>query len=196
MNNVKQARKVADYAHALQTSKGSREPYSNHCHAVADIVTQYTDNENAVIAAELHDVLEDVPESRYSEYQMIQDFGEEATNLVKMVSEDKRADDKIEKSWQERKDSYINHLSSSSNRDALIIATADKISNLQSMLDDYQQIGEKIWTRFNAPKERQLWYYETILSVLNDKNLPDGLMSYFSEQVKQLQKIVEKHNSK
>jgi len=196
MKNVKQAREIANYAHALQTRKGSGEPYSNHCHAVADIVADYTDNKNAIIAAELHDVLEDVPESRYSEYQMLQDFGKEATDLVKMVSEDKRADDKTQKSWRERKDLYINHLLKSSNRDALIIATADKINNLQSMLDDYQQIGEQLWTRFNAPKEKQLWYYETILGILNDKNLPDGLVCCLSEQVNQLQKIVEKHNSK
>lgn len=196
MKNVEQARETADYAHAMQTRKGSGEPYSNHCHAVADIVAQYTDNKNAIIAAELHDVLEDVPESRYSESQMLQDFGKEATDLVKMVSEDKRADDKIKKTWQDRKDSYINHLLKSSNRDALIIATADKINNLQSMLYDYQQIGEQLWTRFNAPKEKQLWYYKTILGILHDKNLPDDLINCLSEQINQLQKIVDKHNSK
>ena len=188
----KLAKETADYAHATQTRKGSKLPYSIHPHAVAEITAKYTDNEDAVIAAELHDVLEDVSADRYSEQQMLTDFGPDVVKLVKMVSEDKRADDIVQKSWEERKNGYINHLSRLTDRDALIISTADKIHNLSSMIEDYDTIGDDLWTRFNAPKEKQLWYYRQIIDVLETKNLPKDLYRQLSEKVSALSRIINK----
>ncbi|MDR2360884.1 MAG: HD domain-containing protein, partial [Oscillospiraceae bacterium] len=72
---IKQARAVSEYAHDNQFRKGSGVPYATHPRMVAEIVSRYTDNEDVVAAAYLHDVLEDVPSERYSEEKMLADFG-------------------------------------------------------------------------------------------------------------------------
>ena len=45
--------------HANQTRKGSDEPYIGHLLGVASLVLQYGGNENEVIAALLHDAVEE-----------------------------------------------------------------------------------------------------------------------------------------
>lgn len=187
---LERARQVADYAHELQTRKGSGEPYSNHPHAVAEITSRYTDNPDAVVAAEFHDILEDVPSDRYSEERMLEEFGRDVVELVKMVSENKRADDPTEAPWEERKQRYIDHLAALEITDALIISAADKIHNLRSMIDDYQQIGDNLWSRFNAPKEKQLWNYEQIFEILSQKDLPEGLISLLDNTLNEFAAIV------
>jgi hypothetical protein len=36
------------------------------------------------------------------------------------------------------------------------VKSADVIGNLTELIDDYEQTGEDLWSRFNAPKERIL----------------------------------------
>lgn len=185
------ARRTADYAHELQVRKGTNVPYSTHPHAVAEIVERYTDNEDAAIAAELHDVLEDVPEDRYSEEQMRADFGESVVRLVTMVSEDKRADDTEEKSWEERKSDYLAHLDALDDTEALIVSAADKIHNIASIVVDHADVGDDLWSRFNAPKERQLWYYRSIADILATKQVPEDLIAEIHDQVERLARIAD-----
>ena len=74
------------------------------------------------------------------------------------------------KSWQERKQTTIDRLPGES-FEAQLVCCADKLANVRSMFYDYQKIGEKLWERFNAPKEKIAWYYNGIvdaLSVLED----------------------------
>jgi (p)ppGpp synthase/HD superfamily hydrolase len=194
-DRLEQARQTSEYAHALQTRKGSNEPYSVHPHAVAAIASQYTDDEDTLVAAEFHDILEDVPADRYSEDRMRKEFGANVVNIVKMVSEDKRADDEIQESWENRKLGYINHLRQLTDREALIISAADKIHNIDSMLKDYETLGEELWTRFNAPKEKQLWNYQSILGVLSEKDLPEKLIEALRQRVNELAYIISLQNS-
>jgi (p)ppGpp synthase/HD superfamily hydrolase len=188
---IAKARQVATYAHAGQKRKGTGEPYVTHPDAVAEIVARYTSHPEAIAAAELHDVLEDVPSDRYSEAQMLNDFGPRVVELVKNVSENKRADDTVEKSWQDRKRYYLDHLSDLTDHDALIIAAADKIHNLTAMVNDYRKIGNDLWHRFNAPRDQQLWFYRSILDVVTAKNLSEDLVSQLRKVVDQFSTIVK-----
>ena len=49
---------------------------------------------------------------------------------------------------------------------AKMLALADKLSNLRSIARDYQSVGDALWERFHAPKEKQAWYYNGILNAL------------------------------
>lgn len=40
-----------------------------------------------------------------------------------------------------------------------MLVMTDKVSNLRSMMRSYRQVGEELWQRFNAPKDKQAWYY-------------------------------------
>ena len=39
---------------------------------------------------------------------------------------------------------------------------ADVTANLRSLWRDYRHIGESLWERFNAPKNRQAWFYGAV----------------------------------
>ena len=73
---VNLALKVASKAHRDQMRKGTDIPYISHLVAVGMIIGEYTTDEDAVVAGILHDVLEDVRPSIYSEADMRDDFGD------------------------------------------------------------------------------------------------------------------------
>ncbi|CAB0912152.1 bifunctional (p)ppGpp synthetase/guanosine-3',5'-bis(diphosphate) 3'-pyrophosphohydrolase [Corynebacterium diphtheriae] len=47
-----------------------------------------------------------------------------------------------------------------------IVCLADKTHNLMSMVADYEAVGDALWARFNAGKDRQLWWYSSVWDVL------------------------------
>lgn len=79
---VSRAYTMARDAHAAQT-RSSGEPYITHPIAVASIVFSMKLDHYSIMAALLHDVLEDTPVSRED---MVEAFGEEVTHIVDGVS--------------------------------------------------------------------------------------------------------------
>ncbi|AHI20189.1 HD domain-containing protein [Corynebacterium casei] len=154
---------VAAWAHAGQMRKGTEIPYISHPFAVMHLVSQQPGvDEDTVIAALLHDVLEDVPE-RYSQEDMVRDFGSVVTSYVQMVSKDKSLP-----SWQERADDYLIRLRSAP-FSALVIIACDKFHNLGSIMADYEKHGEALWDRFNSGKQSQHWWYQTVYETLEER---------------------------
>jgi (p)ppGpp synthase/HD superfamily hydrolase len=151
--------------HSYQKRKGIELPYVVHPYSVAIILSNYTNDEDIIVAGLLHDILEDVKE--YSEEDMKQEFGDRITKIVKEVSEDKdpnvSEDDKD--TWVERKDKYLANLEND-RQEALLVCAADKIHNLHSMIDSHVILGDKLWDSFNASKEQKIEYYGKILEVL------------------------------
>ncbi len=159
----------ASILHRDQKSKIEGFPYIVHPYSVAFIVSNYTNDEDTVVAALLHDVLEDVV--GYSSEDMKSEFGERVYSIVKELTEDKNPSDGEQRSidtWETRKQKYIEKLKSDSQK-ALLICCADKIYNLRDITEAYKKSGEKIFSSFHASKERQLWYYEEILKIFKDR---------------------------
>ena len=105
---------LAARAHHNQVRKGTEIPYIVHPLAVAGWLIRAQCPETLVIAALLHDVLEDTPltieELRFH-------FGREVVELVTALSEpDKKAP------WEERKTHTIEYLEKQANDDVLLIA--------------------------------------------------------------------------
>jgi len=80
--DVSRAYTMARDAHAGQT-RSSGEPYITHPIAVASIVYEMKLDHHSIMAALMHDVLEDTPVSRKD---MVEAFGEEVTHIVDGVS--------------------------------------------------------------------------------------------------------------
>ena len=159
----------ASVLHKDQKRKGDGLPYIIHPYSVAFILSNYTDDEDVIVAGLLHDVLEDVPE--YTKEDLRNDFGERVCKIVQEVSEDKDPNDSQEKekiSWQERKERYIANLKTDS-QEALLVSCADKIHNLKAMLAAYKNQDEELWKNFNAPKDKISWYYGEVLEIMKDK---------------------------
>jgi (p)ppGpp synthase/HD superfamily hydrolase len=143
--------------HKGQLRKGTDIPYIAHIMEVMQILIENGCGEEIIIAGILHDTLEDTEttpdEIRYN-------FGKEVLSIVNSETEDKSLD------WFERKKITIDHLFTA-NIATKLVCCADKLSNIRSIYADLQEIGERVWERFNAPKEKIQWYYEGIISALS-----------------------------
>jgi guanosine-3',5'-bis(diphosphate) 3'-pyrophosphohydrolase len=112
--------------HVHQRRKGAaQEPYINHLLEVASLVAEATEGRNpkAVIAALLHDAIEDQEVPREL---IAKEFGEDVAALVAEVSDDKQ----IEKQHRKRLQIESAHKKS---EDAKRIKLADKTSNLRAL---------------------------------------------------------------
>ncbi len=175
---------VAATAHADQKRKGSNIPYIIHPFGAMWLAEFETQDEDILIACLLHDVLEDVPDE-YSREQMKKDFGERVLQLVEDVTKDSSIKD-----WKKRNEAYLEHLRQSSD-DSVIVSASDKISNLGSILSEYEQVGEKLWEKFNAGKEDQLWWYESIYEIVRQRMPSSILRRALGQRMKTLRKIIK-----
>ena len=187
---VNLALKVASKAHRDQVRKGTDIPYISHPVAVAMIISEYTTDEDIIVAGILHDILEDVKPSIYSEADMRGDFGDKITDIVKDVSEDKVAGEP-EKPWIERKKGYLAHLNNLANVGPIIVSTADKIHNLTDMLDEYDRVRDELWQRFNATKEDELWFYKSFLEIIQKKAIPEKMKADLESLVNMLESVIK-----
>lgn len=164
---IDRALAVAALAHEGQTRKGSPTPYIAHPVAVALLVAEFTADEDVLVAALLHDVLEDVLPSVYDAEKMTAEFGQRVTALVRGVSEDKTAGER-QAPWRQRKEGYLARLAASPD-ECLLISAADKIHNLRCMVVEYARLGEATWDLFNARGDEKLWFYGSVAELVEQR---------------------------
>lgn len=132
--------------HAWQTRKIGWIPYDTHPLWVAKIVSKVSQSEQLLIAALLHDVIEDVKNWRQLLHQ---DFSDEIIEHVDWVSEQDKS-----LSWKQRKIQYIEHLEHTSNN-AIIISLSDRLCNLRDMIVSFEKIWSDMRKNFSAWYEQQ-----------------------------------------
>lgn len=149
--------------HFGQIRKGNGAPYITHPMAVASLVAEYGGDEDQVIAALLHDVLEDCDVTLE---QIAMRFGQDVADMVDSCSDTKV---RPKPPWRPRKEAYLRRLATVGPRAKLVIA-ADKLHNVQCIVHDLNRasVGEQIWLRFRAPKPDQHWYFNAVTEVLAD----------------------------
>lgn len=144
--------------HAGQTRKASTIPYIAHLMGVASLVLEAGGDEDLAIAALLHDVVEDCGGAPMLK-EVRRRFGK---RVAKIVDECTDADTHPKPPWRERKEKYLRRLKKA-DAETRLVAAADKLNNVRSILSDYRAIGESIWTRFNGGRAGTLWYYRVLL---------------------------------
>lgn len=160
---VIKALEVAAKAHQNQHRKGSELPYIVHPVEVAMTLLSCGEREELVIAGLLHDILED---TEATEAFIKNQFGEEILDLVLGASE--KLENRDNTPWLERKEHTIEYLKNAG-RDIQIIACSDKLSNIKSMIRDYEMLGDQLWQRFSTKSmEDQRWYYTKIVESLQN----------------------------
>lgn len=156
---IEEAAAFAERVHRGAFRKGTTIPYIVHPMETAVIVSGFTDEEEMIAAALLHDVVED---AGVTGEELEQRFGRRVKELVLAESEDKS------KCWEQRKAFTLSHLANSS-RDVKILALGDKLSNMRSTARDYMVIGDAVWERFNVKeKSMHAWYYCGIAKALEE----------------------------
>jgi GTP pyrophosphokinase len=144
--------------HAGQARKASTIPYIAHLMGVASLALEFGGDEDLAIGALLHDVVEDCGGAPMSK-EIRRRFGSRVAKIVDGCT-DSDADPKPP--WRERKETYIRHLKSADGETRLVSA-ADKLHNVRSILSDYREVGESVWSRFHGGREGTLWYYRALL---------------------------------
>lgn len=166
---IEQAIIRATVLHHSQKRKISGVPYIIHPYSVAFLLAHYSDDEDVIIAGLLHDTLEDVP--GYTEDMLRAEFGDRVAAIVKEVTEDYTQAEKEDhtirgNSWRIRKEKYLENLENDS-EEALLVATADKIHNMRSAIDEYRIYGTDIWVKFKRDAENMVWFYTKAASIIS-----------------------------
>jgi len=160
-SKIEKAISVALKIHKNQRRKGDNiTAYVAHPIGVGFLLARYTQKEDVIIAALLHDAIEDTD---YPAQKIRQEFGDLALRLIREVSDKYPLDP-----WQKRKNEYLRNIKKAS-FDACLIACADKINNLISISQSYLKLGDSIWKRFDAPKEDMLGFYADIHKIIRKR---------------------------
>ena len=162
-NRFAQAVEFATKLHDGQVRKGTSIPYISHPIAVASLVMEHGGTEDETIAALLHDVVEDCGgQPVLNEVRKL--FGDNVATIVDGCTE---THIRPKPPWIERKKKYISHMKTAS-PSVRLVACADKIHNIRSLIADYRQVGESVWERFRANKKETVWFYNEVLQSLKD----------------------------
>lgn len=158
-----QAIQFASKNHATQYRKLGGEPFILHPISVAAILADYQFPKELIIAAILHDVVEDTPVTLQD---VEKTFGKEVATLVDGVSEQDKS-----LPWEERKKAYFDRLQKAS-LDVIRLSAADKLHNLQDLVHYYKIHGDSIFEKFNAGKEKTLAKYQRLIDFYTSKGIP------------------------
>lgn len=166
---------LAVRCHSDHTRKGTDMPYLGHLLSVCGMVIHAGGDEDEAVAALLHDVLEDRP-GCVTPPEIEDMFGLRVLAIIEGCSDDLPSDGsrrdagrrRDADNWLERKTRYLAHLTKV-DTSVLRVSCADKVDNARAIVADLRRHGEAVWKRFNAGRDRQLWYYRGLVQVFRDR---------------------------
>jgi (p)ppGpp synthase/HD superfamily hydrolase len=174
---VIKAIEMATEFHERDVRKGTVIPYLSHLFNVCKILAERDCRAELIAAALLHDIVED---TSVTIGEVENSFGKEVANLVEGATEPyKLQKTKFDENttWEVRKKHTIDFISNKATPDQMLIILADKLDNIRSVNNDVKRLGEKVWSRFNADKNKQSWYYH-------------GLVAAFTKRINEFDKAV------
>jgi len=172
---VEQAIKAAALLHQDQLRKGAIGlPYITHLVAVLLILRDYTSDEDTLVAALLHDTLEDTD---YTALELREDFGNVVATYVEAVTE-VRYDGEVKLPWLEVKKNYAKRLRKAP-IEAVMIAAADKAHNFRATIDEYFEDHHRFLQDFGPHLDSRLEAYQSIANAINSR-LPGGIVHEFN----------------
>lgn len=181
---IEQAIRAAAVLHKNQVRKGKTPfPYVTHLYAVTMIVAEYTNDENTIVAALLHDTLEDTD---YTKEELNEDFGHSVLEIVESVTAASIADDE---SWIDSRKRFVKKLKDAS-QEALLICAADKIHNMRCVVEEYYDSHSQFLADFGGTLEDRILMYQEMSNVLN-RNMKSDILSEFNHVFDEYKKFIE-----
>jgi (p)ppGpp synthase/HD superfamily hydrolase len=169
--------------HDGQKRKGKDLPYISHLLAVAALVFEASGDDDEVIAALLHDAVEDQG-GVDTLVEIRRRFGERVAMIVEGCSDSMSTP---KPPWLERKASYLFHLSSAS-PEVRRVSLADKLHNARTILADLEEHGDATWSRFNGGRQGSLWYYQSLVEIFQESEA-GFMLREFTRVVQEIQRI-------
>lgn len=179
----------ARHLHRDQLRKGAGTPYISHLLSVSAMVLEMDGDENAAIAALLHDAVED-QEATFAGIE--QRFGPVVREIVELATDSTQ---QPKAGWSSRKIAYLRRLDEKTD-DALRyggylrVTLADKLHNARSIRADIWNDGDdRVFDLFRGAgvdraqrRDRTLAYYSDAVRILARVDLPSpGFRWYRSE---------------
>jgi (p)ppGpp synthase/HD superfamily hydrolase len=143
--------------------KGTSIPYLTHLLQVAVTVGEQGGDEDQMIAALLHDYLEDIDGA--SPEDIAESFGPEVAEMVGALSD--HVGSGVKRPWELRKVAYLGRLAGEPPRVKLVSA-ADKLHNARSIRRDLRLVGAQVWDRFSSSPSQNVWYYSELVRALGE----------------------------
>jgi (p)ppGpp synthase/HD superfamily hydrolase len=163
--------------------KASGVPYISHLLAVASLVLDEGGSEDMAIAALLHDAAEDQGgEATLAGIEAA--FGPEVARWVRQASD---TFELPKPEWETRKQHHLAAIPMA-DPEARLIMLADKVHNARSIVADHARVGPELWERFSVPRERTVWYYESLLDVF-ERDLSPVLYDMLHDCVKRMKEL-------
>lgn len=185
---VERAIKLAAWLHRDQVRKGRiAYPYITHLMSIALMLRDYADDEDIIIAALLHDALED---TSFTEAELETEFGAHVLEIVRGVSE-WTGDPAGRPTFEERRRRYLEQLRDAP-RESLLVSLADKIHNLRSMVEEYDGRPQEFLHDFGNTETR-LHFYEKIGTILHTRLVNHPLIAQFDDALTEFKAITIQH---
>ncbi|MFX1452505.1 MAG: HD domain-containing protein [Promethearchaeota archaeon] len=165
-NRIKKAIKFATKKHEGQKRKFGGALYITHPSNVAEMVATYTNDVDMIMAAYLHDTIEDT-NTLYNE--ILREFGKRVADLVNELTSDKIAYKKSNKA------DYLSKKMNKMSEEALLIKLCDRLDNVSC----YPYEPDEFVKRYNEETEYIL------------KNLKRKLNSFHIELIKKIRDILK-----
>ncbi|HHO52632.1 MAG TPA: bifunctional (p)ppGpp synthetase/guanosine-3',5'-bis(diphosphate) 3'-pyrophosphohydrolase [Deltaproteobacteria bacterium] len=140
--------------------KDTTIPYITHLFAVTALVGEAGGDEDQLVAAMLHDWLEDVEGA--TEEALEQAFGPRVRRLVVALSD---TTEHPKPPWLQRKERYRLQLREQP-AEVKLISCADKLHNCSGLVRDVQRDGPGTFDRFRGGLQGTLWYYAAMAEAL------------------------------
>ena len=159
-------------------------PYISHLMAVVLILSDYTQNEDIIVAAFLHDTLEDTD---YTVEELREDFGGPVAELVLTLTEPKTVGN-VKLTWLERKKTYTKQLKQGSEA-AVMIAAADKAHNFRTIVEEYHDDHKRFIQDFGPQLEERMEAYQGMANVINSR-LKSDIVHEFNHTFKEYKQFL------
>ena len=197
---------MAEWLHAEQMRKvGAEEvdalevPYLTHLVEVLAYAIKGGANEDQMIAALLHDAIEDqdvTPDGLVTAIEILTEFGQPVLDLVMACTDGASDIPRTPETWRIRKEEHMAHLEELGKQDpdVLLVSVADKLSNSRSIVSDVKLHGNIVWNRFNATPDEIAWYYESMLEIYVNNpayGAKHSLVHPLADTVKELRKLAD-----
>ena len=157
---IQHAVQFASHKHKHQKRKILDYPYVTHPLVVFHLVSKFTDDQDVLCAAILHDTVED---TKTTLDKIEKEFGERVSYLVDILSEDKSLEKK------ERKKKYYKRIFEENNNDVFLIKSADILYNLTDFIATIDYGGKEKFIRMFSDFEKYNFMVKEVVNKFENK---------------------------
>ena len=168
--------------HAKHSRKGTNTPYVCHLIGVSSLVLEADGDEEQAIAGLLHDVIEDC---NVTPAEITARFGARVAQIVVGCSDVMHSDEKADRDYGERKQTYLNGLELAP-AETVLVSMADKVHNARAIVTDLHESGAEVLDKFNGEPDKILTYYRECLRIGKAKDITTKLLIPLEIAVEQI----------